>query len=60
MGIGVYESYEFTRAAGGELTVVSRPGQGSTFFLRLPRSENPGTADRGSEASEWNHAAESS
>ena len=60
MGIGVYESYEFARAAGGELTVVSQPGQGSTFFLRLPRSENPGTADCGSEKNEWNRAAESS
>ena len=60
MGIGVYESCEFARAAGGELTVVSQPGQGSTFFLRLPRSENPGTADCGSEANEWNRAAESS
>ena len=60
MGIGVYESREFAQAAGGELTVVSQPGEGSTFFLRLPRLENPGAADRESEASEWNHAAKSS
>ena len=60
MGIGVYESREFAQAAGGSLTVVSQPGQGSTFFLRLPWLENPGTADDGSEANEWNHAVESS
>ena len=44
MGIGVYESYEFARGAGGELTAMSAPGQGATFFLRLPRVENPRTA----------------
>ncbi len=41
MGIGVYESREFARAAGGELTVASQPGQGATFFLRLPRIDKP-------------------
>lgn len=58
MGIGVYESREFARAAGGELTVVSQPGQGATFFLRLPRSDNPDVAGIESEASEWNNPAE--
>lgn len=60
MGIGVYESREFAQAAGGELTVVSQPGQGSTFFLRLPRLEHPDAAGNGSEAHAWNHAVESS
>jgi signal transduction histidine kinase len=44
MGIGVYESQEFTQGAGGELTVESSPGQGTTFYLRLPRIENPAAA----------------
>ena len=58
MGIGVYESREFARAAGGELTVVSQPGQGATFFLRLPRIDNPDVAGIESEASEWKNPAE--
>lgn len=41
MGIGVYETYDFARGAGGELTVESSPGNGTTFYLRLPRIENP-------------------
>jgi putative PEP-CTERM system histidine kinase len=58
MGIGVYESREFARAAGGELTVASQPGKGATFFLRLPRIENPQLASIESEASEWKNPAE--
>lgn len=58
MGIGVYESREFARAAGGELTVVSQPGKGSTFFLRLPRIENPHAVSIEPEASEWKNSAE--
>ena len=59
MGIGVYESREFARAAGGELTVASQPGKGATFFLRLPRIENPQVVSIESEASEWKNPAES-
>ncbi len=44
MGIGVYESYEFAQGTGGELTAESSPGQGTTFYLRLPRIENPAAA----------------
>lgn len=58
MGIGVYESREFARVAGGELTVVSQPGQGTTFFLRLPRIDKPDVACIESEASEWKNPAE--
>ena len=58
MGIGVYESREFARAAGGELTVASQPGQGATFFLRLPRIDKPDVARIESEASEWKNPAE--
>ena len=41
MGIGVYESREFITALGGGLDVVSEPGVGSTFSVRLKR-ENEG------------------
>lgn len=51
MGIGVYESREFARAAGGDLTVLSQPGRGATFFLRLPRIEQSNAADFELEAS---------
>lgn len=36
MGIGVYESREFVHAVGGDIDVHSRPGAGTTFYLRLP------------------------
>ena len=38
MGIGVYETREFIRSLGGEVEVISRPGEGSTFRLRIPIS----------------------
>ncbi|MCB1921439.1 MAG: PEP-CTERM system histidine kinase PrsK [Candidatus Competibacteraceae bacterium] len=59
MGIGVYESREFAHAAGGELTVDSRPGQGTTFFLQLPLIENPNVTSMQAEAREWRNPAES-
>ena len=34
-GLGLYISYEIVRAHGGELRVQSRPGDGSTFEVRL-------------------------
>ncbi|GAB4355396.1 MAG: PEP-CTERM system histidine kinase PrsK [Methylohalobius crimeensis] len=36
MGIGAYESREYVRALGGELTVQSVPGEGSRFRFALP------------------------
>lgn len=39
MGIGVYESREFVHALGGEIDVISKPGAGTTFSLRLPLFE---------------------
>lgn len=47
MGIGVYESYEFARGAGGDLTVESTPGNGATFFLKLPLIDHSVTASSG-------------
>jgi len=38
MGIGAYETRELIRKLGGEVEVISRPGQGTTFRLRIPIS----------------------
>jgi putative PEP-CTERM system histidine kinase len=41
MGIGVFESREFIRSIGGNISVESIPGQGSTFNIVLPCNQNP-------------------
>jgi signal transduction histidine kinase len=49
-GLGLSISYEIVRRHGGELTVSSRPGEGSRFVVELPRvrqgpRRQAGTAD---------------
>jgi len=39
MGIGVYETREFVRGLGGEVEVISRVNEGTTFRMRIPISE---------------------
>ncbi|MGH8496335.1 MAG: XrtA/PEP-CTERM system histidine kinase PrsK [Gammaproteobacteria bacterium] len=36
MGMGAYQTREFVRAAGGEVDVVTAPGEGTTFKISLP------------------------
>ncbi len=36
MGIGAYESREYIRSMGGDLTVRSEPGKGSSFLFTIP------------------------
>jgi signal transduction histidine kinase len=36
-GLGLWMAREAVRAQGGDITVQSRPGEGATFTVRLPR-----------------------
>ena len=44
MGIGMYESREFVRHLGGDISVESEPGKGTTMSLHLPAS--PGHSEK--------------
>jgi signal transduction histidine kinase len=37
IGIGAYQSRQYLRSIGGDLSVQSSPGRGSEFMLHLPR-----------------------
>jgi len=39
MGIGAFESRDFIRSIGGNISVQSTPGQGSIFRVRIPCAE---------------------
>src|SRR6266542_3135756 len=49
-GLGLALSKGLTEAMGGSLGMTSIPGQGSTFFVELPRAEGPGVTDEQGEA----------
>ena len=36
MGIGVYESLEAMKSMGGDMDVISKPGEGTLFILTIP------------------------
>ena len=39
MGVGVYESRDYIHKLGGDIEVISRVGEGTTFRIRLPISD---------------------
>lgn len=43
MGIGAYQAREYVRQLGGDVEVLSSPGQGTRFCIRLPlcQTKNP-------------------
>ena len=44
MGIGVYESAQYVASIGGEISIDSTVGVGTSVELRLPRGEPPASA----------------
>ena len=40
MGIGVFESREYIRQLGGDIRVESKPGEGTVFYVTMPRRED--------------------
>jgi putative PEP-CTERM system histidine kinase len=44
MGIGVYESAQYVASIGGEISIDSNAGVGTSVELRLPRSDSPAGA----------------
>ena len=44
-GLGLSQVYGFAKQSGGDVTVKSEVGQGTTFTLYLPRAERKGASD---------------
>ncbi|HYE99002.1 MAG TPA: ATP-binding protein, partial [Planctomycetota bacterium] len=42
-GLGLHVAYTVVQAHGGRIDVVSQPGEGTEFFIRLP-IDGPGRA----------------
>jgi signal transduction histidine kinase len=38
MGIGVYEARTYILQQAGSITLESKPGKGTTFFINLPEA----------------------
>jgi len=49
-GLGLASSYGIVQQHGGDITVVSRPGEGSSFQVRLPRWLQPAELAKAVEA----------
>lgn len=47
IGLGLFHAYHTIHTLGGTIAVESRPGSGSTFTIRVPRSESAPTNDGG-------------
>ena len=45
MGIGAFESREYIRQLGGDISVQSEPGVGSRFRVTLPRAGGLSTSN---------------
>jgi len=45
-GLGLAISYQIVRKHGGEMSVESRPGEGTSFFVRLPIEPLPSLVER--------------
>jgi len=43
LGLGLYLARQVVQAHGGTISVVSAPGEGATFHLRLPLAAASGT-----------------
>jgi len=52
MGIGVYESRDYIHKLGGDIEVISRVGEGTTFRVRLPIG---GSAENAVKLTSQNH-----
>jgi signal transduction histidine kinase len=46
MGIGMYESREYIRQLGGDISVESEPGSGTRISLHIPADSLDGSINR--------------